>query len=144
MTEDDIRHLLTGNDQPSAPFFPPRFDREAAISRAFNLGKLVETRLQKTVSVAADFPPRDATFHAEVSFSMATDVKSLVTIRLSNFGGFATILNSTGVPQESLRPVLEALSEMGYVYIPAKLLNEAYTGNISDVDTWMTRFFAHI
>jgi len=144
MKPDDYRALLKRNDSGSSATFPPGFNSEQAILTARQLVQRLESGLGRPLSLVADFPIHDASFHAEVNLPGNGKDESWVTVRLSNFGSLATIINYQTMPAEALSLVAQALKALDYVYVPVDVLTEAYPRNTPGITTWMTRFFGYL
>jgi hypothetical protein len=144
MTGEDYLRLLEEHDHPSRGLFPEGFDKEAAMAKAREFAKVLENQLQLNVLVETGVQIQDTTHHTELHLPNGGTDGSWVTIRLSNFGNLATVINQDKLDPVQLKVLLDALEEADYVYIPPDVLDKPYTGAIPHVKTWMTRFFHYL
>jgi hypothetical protein len=97
---------------------------------------------------------QDASFHGEILLPQAVlTAEALahdtgVSLRTSNFGQLATLLDDDAkVRPATLATIIGALEELGYTYVPPRVLNRPYSGQNRGVHgfcTWGERYFEWI
>lgn len=138
----DYLELLRRYDHPTHWEHPPGFDyRQAEVRFA---------RFVEDLSAASGVAPRvetgvhiqDASFHSQAFLPLADGRFAL--IRFSNFGDMVTVGDDEPIPEPTMHVIRELFSRHGYVYVPAVVLAEPYTGSnpgVTGIDTWWIRYF---
>ena len=97
---------------------------------------------------------QDASFHGEILLpqvlqtaeALAKD--SCVSLRTSNFGHLAMLYDDdTEIRPASHAIIIETLEDMGYTFVPSRVLDQPYSGQNHGVDgfsTWGRRYFDYI
>ncbi|MDQ7824216.1 MAG: hypothetical protein RDV48_15545 [Candidatus Eremiobacteraeota bacterium] len=150
MTREQYLDLLRNADNPDSGEYPPGFDREGAEKKFIKLAGKVEELLATKCFSETGVYIQDASFHGEIvvprEFWNADG--DGIFIRVSNFGGFATVgCYSAEVPEKHLSLLIPVLEEMGYVYIPENILYELYTGGLPFREqgaSWWLRYFDYL
>ncbi len=138
----DYARLLAAHDHPTHWEYPPGFDYRTATAR---FGKFVATlsaALGEPVASETGVHIQDASFHSQVFLPLPGGRQGL--IRLGNFGDLATVGDGEPVPKPTLAVVLELLARHGYTYVPAAVLDAAYTGSnpgVTGIPSWRIRYF---
>jgi hypothetical protein len=85
---------------------------------------------------------QDASFHSHVCLPVGNGHFAL--IRFSNFGDLVTVSDDELVPEMTMRVVRGLISRHGYIYVPATVLAEPYTGTnpgVTGIRSWWIRYF---
>ncbi|HEX8995027.1 MAG TPA: hypothetical protein VF812_03245 [Ktedonobacterales bacterium] len=97
---------------------------------------------------------QDASFHGEILLPQAlltTEAlakNSFVGLRTSNFGHLAMLYDDDAeVRPAAHATILEVLQELGYTFVPSRVLNQPYSGQnpgMNGFSDWGRRFFDYI
>jgi hypothetical protein len=138
----DYLEILRRNDQPAHWDYPPGFDYHAATERFARFVEELSAKLGGALKAETGVHIQDASFHSQVFLPLPGGRHAL--IRFSNFGDMATVSDDDPVPEPTMAVVLEMLAQHGYVYVPAAVLAQPYTGSnpgVTGIDTWWIRYF---
>lgn len=138
----DYLELLRRHDHPTHWEYPPGFDYRTATERFARFVEELSARLGVALRAETGSHIQDASFHSQVFVPLPRDRHAL--IRFSNFGDMATISDDEPVPEPTMAAVVELLGKQGYVYVPAEVLAEPYTGSnpgVTGIRTWWIRYF---
>ena len=137
----DYMQLLKANDDPRYAERLPDFDLDAAQARFTAMAQ----------EIVAAFPGsryetgteiQDASFHGQVAVAFAGH---FALVRVSNFGGFATIADEDDCLDAAARDrLVTAVAAHGYTFIPAEVLNQPYDGDnpgVRGFRSWWYRYF---
>ncbi|MBL1083340.1 hypothetical protein JK359_15315 [Streptomyces actinomycinicus] len=174
--EQCVLDLLRALDRLPGPEhleFPDGFDHAAAGARAVRLQERLGRDFGQPCSLDA---VQDASCYFRVSIPrQATEADVHIAVRLSNYGDLAAVTTPRPDSHEDLdqavaegalsgrdrRRVEDALSDLGYVLVPLRLLHRLYDGVTWLADdvpgavvagypphqgraTWWTRFFEYL
>ena len=105
----------------------------------------VEQALSEKCSIEHGGGIQDASFHAQLFVPKSCKVieNYAVQLRVSNFGGLATLYDADDVVKPACADkIKEVLKRHGYVYVPSWVLREPYDDrkNIG-IPNWGVRYF---
>src|SRR5262245_31099362 len=123
----DYLEILRQYDDPIHGYYPPGFDFRAAQRRFARFIRDLSSELRVQVKAESGREIQDASFHGQI-FVPVGDNK-VTAIRFSNFGNMATISEDEPIPEALLVTLKRLLNQHEYVYIPASVLEQPYTGN---------------
>jgi hypothetical protein len=138
----DYLKLLQRHDHPTKWEYPPGFDYRSAVDRFARFVEDLSASLGTAPRVETGSHIQDASFHSQIYLPLSDDRFAL--IRFSNFGDMVTVSDDEPVPEATMRVVQELFSRHKYVYIPARLLSEPYTGSnpgVTGIASWWIRYF---
>lgn len=138
----DFVAILKKYDDPRYWEYPPGFDYTAATQRFEKFADSLSSTMGFRIESETGGMIQDASFHSQIFLPLENDNQAV--IRFSNFGDMVTVSEEEPVPPETLRTVVALLVSQGYVYVPAEVLLQAYTGKNPGVDgihTWWVRYF---
>jgi uncharacterized protein (TIGR02996 family) len=145
MTHDEmmaIEALLQQHDDPRNGEHPPGFDHRAAIQQFTIFATALASTLRVSLRPETDSAIQDASFHGQLFIPLGEE--RYAVIRVSTFGNMATISEDEPVAPELLQTVIGLLKKHGYVYVPAGVLEQPYTGKnpgVTGISTWWIRYF---
>lgn len=97
---------------------------------------------------------QDASFHGDIRLPQAAQTAeaiaedAVVGLRTSNFGHLAALYDDDAkVRPAALATIIGTLEELGYVYVPSRLLDQPYSGQnrgVNGFQTWGMRYFDYI
>jgi hypothetical protein len=138
----DYLALLRRHDHPTHWEYPPGFDYRAATERFARFVEELSAKLGVSLRAETGVHIQDASFHSQVFLPLPGDGHAL--IRFSNFGYMATVSDDDPVPEPTMDAVVGLLAKHGYVYVPAGVLAQPYSGSnpgVTGIDTWWMRYF---
>ena len=138
----DYLALLHQHDDPVRCECPPDFDRHAAELKFGEFLASLKPTLGKDLEFETGVVIQDASFHSQVFLPLAKGRHA--TIRFSNFGNMVTVSDDEPVPEALLDSVVTLLTDHGYVYVPANILDRPYTGHNAargEIRDWWIRYF---
>jgi hypothetical protein len=138
----DFLKLLRQHDDPIRWERPPGFDAGVAAERFARFVEDLSARLSVAVRSEAGVFVQDASFHSQAFLPLPGGPPA--QIRFSNFGDMASVSEDERVPEPTMAAVVELLARHGYVYVPAEVLDQPYTGNnagVTGIKTWWIRYF---
>jgi len=143
---EDYLELLKSADSAIYTERLPGFNRKKADAKFNDFVKALERRLSCALPDKENcIDIQDASFHGMVflPYEFLTE-EYRASVRVSNFGNFATVYDADEVVQPRILAIIkELLAEFGYIYIPTEMLNEPYTGQnpVIGFRTWGDRYF---
>jgi hypothetical protein len=135
-------NLLRQHDDPRRWEYPTGFDYDAATRRFAKFTEALSALLKVTLKSESGSYIQDASFHSQIYVPL--DSERYTLIRFSNFGNMATVSEDEPVSEELMRAIVELLEKHGYVYVPAAVLDQPYTGEnpgVTGIRTWWIRYF---
>ena len=149
----EYMELLQRHDGPKFWEHPRGFDYRLATARFAACAEALSSALGLDLQVETGTRIQDASFHSQVLIPLARECYAMV--RFSNFGDMVSIgLSQAGemmpevpldhIQQTMLRTILEVLEKHGYVYVPAEVLLQPYTGQhrgVTGIRNWWIRYF---
>jgi hypothetical protein len=138
----DYLDLLRRHDHSTQWEYPPGFDYLAATGRFARFVEELCAKLGVALRSETGARIQDASFHSQVFLPLPGDQHAL--IRFSNFGDMAAISDDEPVAEPTMAAVVGLLAKHGYVYVPANVLAQPYTGSnpgVTGIDTWWIRYF---
>lgn len=142
---DDHAELLRRYDDPLHWEYPVDFDYEEAIRRFRQFAVELESHWGKPLPIESDGAIQDASFHSQIKIPLADG--NIVFVRFSNFGNMATFTEDIAVPEDLKTLLISLLEKRGYVYMPAPILDQRYSGinpGVSGISTWWIRYFDYV
>ena len=145
--KQDFLKLLEDADSSIFTERPASFDIKTADARFDSFVEALEKKLGCSLPEKENYMGiQDGGFHGMVFlpvYFLNEDYR--ISIRVSNFGNFATAYeDDTVVQPEVLSTIIEILKEFGYIYIPSEILNTPYTGKnrgVHGFSSWGHRYF---
>jgi hypothetical protein len=134
--------LIERYDDPAHWDYPLGFDYKAATGRFVKFVEALSSALNTPLNSETGSAIQDASFHSQIFLPL--DKKRHALIRFSNFGDMTTVSEDEPVPEALLKVVVELLVTHGYVYIPASVLEQPYTGKnpgVTGIRNWWIRYF---
>lgn len=138
----DYLQFLIKNDDPTYWEHPPNFDYRASLVKfecfAKDLSQLIDTPLKSESGTNI----QDASFHSQIYLPLPDGHHAL--IRFSNFGNMTTISEDEPLPEDTLNRLKALFDKHGYIYVPATVLDQPYSGcnpGVRGIDTWWIRYF---
>jgi hypothetical protein len=138
----DYSELLRRHDHPTHWEYPPGFDHASATARFARLVDDLSAALTVAPRVETGSNIQDASFHSQIYLPLADGRFALV--RFSNFGDMVAVSDNEPVPERTMRVFQDLFARHGYVYVPATVLAEPYTGGnpgVTGIDSWWIRYF---
>lgn len=138
----DYLDLLRQHDDPRRWEYPVGFDYDAATRRFAEFSNALAASLNVPLKSESGSYIQDASFHSQIYVPLDSGRNTL--IRFSNFGDMAAVSEDGPVPKEMMRGIIELLEKHGYVYIPARVLDQPYTGanpGVTGIRNWWIRYF---
>jgi len=138
----DFTTLLHRHDDPNRWEYPRGFDYAAATRRFTEFTEALRSALGVSLKSESGSAIQDASFHSQIFPPFGEERHT--AIRFSNFGDMATISEEVPVPPELVKVVIALLEKLGYVYVPASVLDQPYTGKnpgVTGMRTWWIRYF---
>jgi hypothetical protein len=142
--------LLTA-DHPTATEFPPGFDWAGGINRVKALKPGCDRVAGRTFDL--DDQVQDASFFADIALHAPSQQRNVIDtvfgLRFSCYGDLFTQLGPTGaeqLPEEIAKQVINLGVAAGFIFVPAEILEEPYTGEnkIFLGQNWWYRFFEYL
>jgi hypothetical protein len=89
---------------------------------------------------------QDTSYHSMIKISslFLKNPEEYSQVRFSNFGKMISFVNENVIKENIQINIVQHLQNLGYIYIPEKVLKEQYTGNnpgVSGIYTWWVRYF---
>ena len=141
----DYMQLLREHDDPTHWEYPPGFDYRAAKARFGKFAGELSAALGVFLEIEAGNSIQDASFHSQVFLPPADGPE--VSIRFSNFGDMVTVGEGGRLPEGTLGTIRELFGRYGYVYVPACVLDQPYTGGnpgVTGIETWRILYFDYV
>jgi hypothetical protein len=138
----DYLAILRQHDDQVHWEYPPNLDYAGAVTKFKRFATSLAEALRAPLRTETESYIQDASFHSQIFVPLPDGGFTL--IRFSNFGDMVTIGEDQPVPENVREIVLNLFEKFGYVYIPADVLEQAYTARdpkISCIRTWWIRFF---
>lgn len=145
--KQDFLKLLEDADSSTFTERPLGFNIKKADAKFDSFVEALERKLGCTLPEKENYMGiQDGSFHGMVFLPIQfLNEDYRISIRVSNFGNFATAYeDDTVVQPEVLSSIIATLNEFGYIYIPSEILNTPYTGENRGVDgfsSWGHRYF---
>lgn len=152
--DDRVLNTLRAADDPVEWECPPSFPWQAEMDRVRSLRGHLESLVGH--SLVLDDHVEDASYFTELSWQteprnapghFGQVIMTYVAIRFSAFGRLVTIWGNVPeapIPDGVLARLTDALTHAGYVPVPCKELDSAYTGINkfhAEIKTWWLRYF---
>lgn len=138
----EFSELLASHDDPIHWEHPPGFDYEVANSRFRIFMKDLSSLVGEQIPYETGSYIQDASFHSQAYLPLPVEGHAL--IRFSNFGEMVAIDNEDLVPDATLKSVQNLIASRGYIFVPASVLDEPYTGRnpgVTGISHWWVRYF---
>ena len=149
----DYMELLQRYDDPRHWEYPPAFDYNAATGRFAKCAEALSTALGLSLKSETGSYIQDASFHSQIYVPIKDECHAM--IRFSNFGDMVSVgtcyfgeMSPDGgdepIPPGLLKTIVGVLEKEGYVYIPAEVLTQPYTGKnpgVTGIRDWWIRYF---
>jgi hypothetical protein len=138
----DYLQLLRENDDPTQWEYPRDFDYHLATTEFAKFADELSMAQGVALKTETGVIIQDNSFHSQICIPLPGD-RSAVN-RFSNFGKMVTVSEDESVPKEMLSTMKELFSRHGYVYVPASILDQPYTGRnpgVTGIRTWWIRYF---
>ena len=137
MKATDYIDILRSQDDPNHVEWPECFNWLEAGEKAAQFAMRLSDVLGSPVEVETGDKVQDANFHTQLWVPTAGGIE----VRFSNFGDLVSVRPVEHLPNKFLARIVALLSDAGYVYIPADVLERRYDGPIPHIDSWYHRFF---
>jgi hypothetical protein len=143
--------ILHAADHPTATEFPPGFDWAAGVGRVRALKPACDRVAGRIFDL--DDNVQDASFFADIALHAPSQLRNVIDtvfgLRFSCYGNLFTQLGPTGperVPEVVAKQVIHLAVAEGFVFVPAQILEEPYTGEnkIFLSENWWYRFFEYL
>lgn len=138
--------ILRQHDSDSGWAAPPDFDHAAAERQFRTLAAAVKRAAG--VPLRAESAVQDASFFGRIFLGGALLIAEpvlpdTILLRVSNWGGLATVSDEMALTAGGLAQVIELLGSNEYRYIPPQILSGPYTGTLptNGAVSWWQRFF---
>lgn len=134
--------LLRQYDDPWSWEYPVGFDYDAATRRFAKFADALSALLGVPLKSETGSHIQDASFHSQIYVPL--DSERYTLIRFSNFGNMATVREDELVPDEMKGTIIDLFEKHGYVYVPATVLDQPYTGTntgVTGIRNWWIRYF---
>lgn len=134
--------LLRQHDDPRRWEYPVGFDYDTAMRRFADFANALSTLLSVPLRSETGNYIQDASFHSQIYLPL--DSERYALIRFSNFGDMATVSEDEPLPEEMKRVIINLFAKHGYVYVPATVLDQPYTGanpGVTGIENWWIRYF---
>ena len=146
---EDYDGLLRKYDDSHFIEYPAGFDLIAAQQRFSRLAQAMAEEIGTDLSVESGVAIQDASYHGEISLPdrLKSDPETVVAVRISNFGSFASITGEEALASGVSERLLSLLSRHGYTFVPEWALDRDYDGSIPatiGIRTWWIRFFDYL
>ena len=138
----DFMAILERHDDPRRWEYPVGFDYGATTRRFTEFAEALSSALGVPLRSETGSLIQDASFHSQIFLPLGEGRHAV--IRFSNFGDMATLSEDEPVPPELLKAVVGLLERHGYVYVPASVLAQPYTGRntgVTGIRDWWIRYF---
>lgn len=138
----DFMDLLQRHDDARRWEYPTGFDDEAATRRFASFSAALSSALELPLKSETGSHIQDASFHSQIYVPLKANRNTL--IRFSNFGDMATVREDEPVPKRIMATIVDQLQKHGYVYVPASILEQPYTGTnpgVTGIRSWWIRYF---
>lgn len=138
----DFTEPLQRHDDPEHWGYRPGFDYKIAARRFTKFTEALSSALGVPLKSETGNTIQDASFHSQIFLPVEEERYTL--IRFSNFGDMATISADEPVPTALMEAVVKLLDKHGYVYVPASILEQPYTGRnpgVTGISNWWIRYF---
>ena len=134
--------LLRRHDDPVRWEQPADFDYTRAMQRFRRFAEELTSLLNKPIEIETESHIQDASFHSQIRVPVRGD--EFVLVRFSNFGDMVTFEEEVDVPDHLRQALLGMFEKHGYVYVPADVLGEPYSGSnpgVTGIRDWWIRYF---
>src|ERR1043166_8982580 len=138
----DYLEILKRYDDPTNWEYAPELDYYSAIDQFARFLADLSAGLGITLQAETGDYIQDASFHSQIYIPLAGG--NFALMRFSNFGNMVTICNEDLLPDATQQIIADLFSQYGYLYIPARVLAEPYTGSnpeVTSITTWWIRYF---
>ncbi len=154
--------VLSEADDPKRSECPFGFVWDVAVDEFRRFADDLCTKLSLNLTTDFDCSPdqakvemcpqiQDASYHGAVRLPAVCLINNeewgYARICASNFGRLAGIVNEDGLKDEVRQTVRATLREHEYVWIPARVLEQPYTGacpGVNGIPDWQNRFFEEL
>jgi len=138
----DYIALLQRFDDPLNGECPLGFDRDQAVHRFLRFADEVAALVGQPIQAETQGDIQDASFHSQI-FIPVND-SEFVLVRFSNFGEMVSFSEEVTAPDALRRTLIKLFEKHDYVYVPADVLNEPYSGKnpgVTGIRNWWIRYF---
>lgn len=145
--KQDFLQLLQDADSSIRTEYPYGFSIKKADAKFDGFVEALEKKLGCSLPEKENYIGiQDGGFHGMVFLPIhLLNEDYRISIRVSNFGDFATAYDDDTVVQpEFLSIIIATLEKFGYVYLPSKILNTPYIGKnrgVNGFHSWGHRYF---
>jgi hypothetical protein len=149
----DYTNLLQQHDDPKHWEYPAGFDYDAVTARFAKCAEALSTALGIALKLETGSYIQDASFHSQIYVPIENERYAM--IRFSNFGDMVSVgtcyfgemapdVGDKPIPPALLKAIVAVLEKEGYVYVPAEVLTQPYTGKnpgVTGIRDWWIRYF---
>ena len=141
----DYWQLLREHDDPICWEYPSGFDYGLATAKFEVFSKERSLSLGLPLKTETGSHIQDASFHSQIYVPQADD--RYAQVRFSNFGNMVSVFDvfeDQPVTENMLEIIKKLLEKHGYIYVPASILGQPYTGRnpgVTGIRNWGIRFF---
>ncbi len=143
---EEYYSILRKFDDPIRWEDPEDFDYEKEQKLFFAAKDRLQGALREKLDFETGSSIQDASYHSMIKISgeLLKKPEDYAQVRFSNFGKMISFVNEIGIRESIQINIVQHLQNLGYIYIPEKVLKEQYTGNnsgVTGIDTWWVRYF---
>ena len=138
--------ILKANDDSTRWEYPEGFSYQDAQNKFISAKNMLQNVLRKKLKFETGSHIQDASYHSRIllDIEFLKSSKEHSQVRFSNFGNMVSFVNEDLIKENIKIDIVQHLLNLGYVYVPEKVLEEQYTGNnpgVAGIDTWWVRYF---
>lgn len=150
----ETRNILLEFDEQGRFETPSKFDYETLVNRVAKMANDLKQHFGLTFKI--DNQVQDASFYCDIRIPHKLVLKPRPTlgysVRISNFGGLATINFEEEYSTETISTFKEILERHDFIYISYDKLDNDYDGQFEnfkeilggEVPTWQIRYFDYL
>jgi hypothetical protein len=134
--------ILRRHDDPVRWEYPAGFNYDRAVKRFRGFAGELASLWDKPIEIETESHIQDASFHSQIRIPVRDD--EFVLVRFSNFGDMATFAEEVAVPDQLRQALLRMFEKHGYIYVPAEVLEQPYSGSnpgVTGIRDWWIRYF---
>ena len=150
----ETRNILLEFDEQGRFETPSKFDYETLVNRVARITTDLEENFGLTFKI--DNQVQDASFYCDIRIPRELVLKPRpnlgYSVRISNFGGLATINFEEEYSAKTISTIKEILNRHDFIYICCDDLDQEYDGQFEefkkilggDIPTWQIRYFDYL
>ncbi|TPE42098.1 hypothetical protein [Pontibacter mangrovi] len=142
----ETRNILLEFDEQDRFETPSKFDYETLVNRVAKMTNELEQYFGLTFKI--DNQVQDASFYCDIRIPHELVLKPRpnlgYSVRISNFGGLATINFEEEYSAETISTIKEILERHTFIYVSYDDLDKEYDGQFEDIPTWQIRYFDYL